>query len=112
MAAAVIPAYRASCRMEVPWKPWRWKRNSPASRMDWAVCKTAGSPERSRSTILSIERTTVHHDPTTPDQRESTVLGKRNRPGAHPGDCEIKDLFVRWTTLPRHQSGRPGEATP
>src|SRR3990170_7132299 len=66
MAAGVIPAYRASCRMEVPWKPWRWKRNSPASRMDWAVCKTAGSPERSRSTILSIERTTVHHDHTTP----------------------------------------------
>src|SRR3990172_8488672 len=112
MAAGVIPASRASCRMEVPWKPWRWKRNSPASRIDWAVCKTAVSPEPSEPAILSIERTTVHHDHTPPDQRESTILGKRNRPGVHPGACEIKDLFVRWTTLSRHQSGRPASAGP
>src|SRR3989304_6100332 len=65
MAAGVIPAYRASCRMEVPWKPWRWNRNSPASRMDWAVCKTAVSAEPSEPTILSIERTTVHRNHTT-----------------------------------------------
>src|SRR3972149_7791465 len=64
MAAGVIPAYRASCRMEVPWKPWRWKRNSPASRMDWAVCKTAMPPEPSEPSILSIERTSVHQDHT------------------------------------------------
>src|SRR3989337_383094 len=50
--------------MEVPGKPWRWKRNSPASRMDWAVCRTAVSPDPSEPTILSIERTTVHQDHT------------------------------------------------
>src|SRR3990172_2074806 len=50
--------------MEVPWKPWRWKRNSPASRIDWAVCKTAVSPDPSEPTILSIERATVHQDHT------------------------------------------------
>src|SRR3990172_13156450 len=64
MAAGVIPASRASCRMEVPWKPWRWKRNSPASKIDWAVCKTAVSPEPSEPTILSIKRTTVQQDHT------------------------------------------------